>query len=48
MRTAVLLGIGTAGTFDKVVFHQLLGWHHLYDRAALSLAAPAPSATGEP
>ncbi len=38
VRAAVLLGIGTAGTFDEVVFHQLLGWHHLYDRASLSLA----------
>ena len=25
----VLLGLGLGGFFDGVVFHQLLGWHHL-------------------
>ena len=29
----VLVGIGIAGTLDQVVLHQLLGWHHFYDRA---------------
>ena len=29
----VLVGIGVAGTLDVVVLHQLLGWHHFYDRS---------------
>jgi uncharacterized membrane protein len=29
----VLVGIGIAGTFDEVVLHQLLAWHHFYDRS---------------
>ena len=29
----VLVGIGIAGTLDEVVLHQLLVWHHLYDRS---------------
>ena len=29
----VLAGIGIAGTLDEVVLHQLLGWHHFYDRS---------------
>jgi uncharacterized membrane protein len=29
----VLVGIGIAGTLDEVVLHQLLGWHHFYDRS---------------
>jgi uncharacterized membrane protein len=28
-----LFGIGLAGTFDEVVLHQLLHWHHFYDRS---------------
>ena len=27
---AVLVGIGLAGTFDEVLLHQLLNWHHFY------------------
>jgi uncharacterized membrane protein len=29
----VLVGIGVAGTLDEVVLHQLLAWHHFYDRS---------------
>jgi uncharacterized membrane protein len=28
----VLGGVGLAAFLDEVVFHQLLHWHHLYDR----------------
>ncbi len=31
--TGALLGVGLAGTLDEVVLHQLLGWHHFYDRS---------------
>jgi uncharacterized membrane protein len=29
----VVLGIGLAGTLDEVILHQLLHWHHFYDRS---------------
>ncbi len=29
----VLTGMGAAGTLDEVVLHQLLAWHHFYDRS---------------
>jgi uncharacterized membrane protein len=29
---AVLVGIGAAGSLDEIVLHQLLRWHHFYDR----------------
>ena len=33
LRIAVILGVGLMGSIDEVVFHQLLRWHHFYDRA---------------
>jgi len=29
----LLLGVGVAAFVDEVVFHQLLHWHHFYDRS---------------
>ncbi|MEZ0165197.1 DUF2243 domain-containing protein [Kineococcus sp. LSe6-4] len=29
----LLCGVGLAGFLDEVVFHQLLHWHHFYDRS---------------
>jgi uncharacterized membrane protein len=31
--SGVLVGIGVAGFVDETVFHQLLHWHHFYDRS---------------
>jgi uncharacterized membrane protein len=31
---AVLVGIGVAGSLDEIVVHQLLRWHHFYDRGS--------------
>ena len=31
--SGVLLGLGIAGFVDETVFHQLLHWHHFYDRS---------------
>jgi len=31
--SGVLLGIGTAAFVDEAVFHQLLHWHHFYDKS---------------
>lgn len=33
----LLLGVGIAGFVDEVVFHQLLHWHHFYDRSTLEV-----------
>ncbi len=30
--SGALIGVGVAGFVDEVVFHQLLHWHHFYDR----------------
>ena len=32
--SGLLLGAGTMGAVDEIVFHQLLHWHHFYDRAS--------------
>ncbi|WP_010531505.1 DUF2243 domain-containing protein [Lentibacillus jeotgali] len=29
----ILFGIGFAAFLDEFIFHQLLGWHHFYDRS---------------
>ena len=29
----VLLGVGLMAAVDEIIFHQLLAWHHFYDRA---------------
>ena len=31
--SGLLLGAGAMGAVDEIVFHQLLAWHHFYDRA---------------
>jgi uncharacterized membrane protein len=31
--SGVLIGIGVAGFVDETVFHQLLHWHHFYDKS---------------
>src|SRR4051794_41375644 len=31
--SGVLLGLGVAAFVDESVFHQLLHWHHFYDRS---------------
>ena len=36
LRPGLLTGLGLATTLDEVVFHQLLGWHHLVESAPLS------------
>ncbi|MGY1822682.1 DUF2243 domain-containing protein [Geodermatophilus sp. SYSU D00079] len=32
--SGLLLGAGLMGAVDEIVFHQLLHWHHFYDRAS--------------
>ena len=31
--SGILVGIGVAGFADETIFHQLLHWHHFYDRS---------------
>jgi uncharacterized membrane protein len=31
--SGILLGVGVAAFVDETVFHQLLHWHHFYDRS---------------
>ena len=31
--SGVLVGVGVAGFLDETVFHQLLHWHHFYDKS---------------
>jgi uncharacterized membrane protein len=31
--TGVLMGVGVAAFIDETVFHQLLHWHHFYDKS---------------
>lgn len=33
----ILLGLGTIAFIDEVVFHQLLHWHHFYDRSTTAV-----------
>jgi uncharacterized membrane protein len=33
VRATVVIGIGLMAAIDEIVFHQILAWHHFYDRA---------------
>ena len=33
-----MLGVALMAAVDEIVFHQLLGWHHFYDRATPGIA----------
>jgi uncharacterized membrane protein len=33
MWVCALIGVGIMAAVDEIVFHQLLGWHHFYDRS---------------
>ena len=33
MWASALVGIGLMSTIDEIVFHQILAWHHFYDRS---------------
>lgn len=33
MQAAALAGVGVMAAVDEIVFHQLLSWHHFYDRS---------------
>lgn len=35
--TGILFGLGLVGFIDEVVFHQLLHWHHFYDKSTTDI-----------
>ena len=37
MLSGVLAGVGLVSFVDEAVFHQLLHWHHFYDKSTLEL-----------
>jgi uncharacterized membrane protein len=37
MAAAALVGAALMAAIDEIVFHQLLGWHHFYDRSTSSV-----------
>lgn len=40
-RAAMLIGIGIMAGVDEIIFHQLLAWHHLYDRSTTKVGLMA-------
>jgi uncharacterized membrane protein len=34
----ILLGVAVMAAIDEIVFHQILGWHHFYDRSTPDIA----------
>jgi uncharacterized membrane protein len=38
VRVGLLIGVGVMAAIDEIVFHQILAWHHFYDRATPTLA----------
>ena len=37
MAVCALLGAAVMAAIDEIVFHQILAWHHLYDRSTLPM-----------
>ncbi|WP_051338392.1 DUF2243 domain-containing protein [Streptomyces flavidovirens] len=37
MAVCALIGVGIMAGVDEIVFHQILGWHHFYDRSVASI-----------
>ena len=35
---AAMAGVAVMAALDEIVFHQLLGWHHFYDRSTTQVA----------
>lgn len=38
MLATALIGVGVMAAVDEIVFHQLLAWHHFYDRSTGDVA----------
>ena len=35
---ATMIGVGVMAALDEIVLHQILGWHHFYDRSTTGIA----------
>ncbi|UNO43663.1 DUF2243 domain-containing protein [Streptomyces sp. MST-110588] len=35
LAVCALIGVGLMAAFDEIVFHQILAWHHFFDRSTL-------------
>lgn len=35
--STILIGIGSMAAVDEIVFHQVLAWHHFYDRSTTDI-----------
>ena len=35
---ATMIGVGVMAALDEIVLHQILGWHHFYDRSTTGVA----------
>ncbi len=38
LTATVFLGIGLMAAVDEIVFHQVLAWHHFFDRSTLAIS----------
>jgi uncharacterized membrane protein len=38
LTATIFLGIGLMATIDEIVFHQILAWHHFFDRSTLAIS----------
>ncbi len=38
MGVCAMIGVGLMAAVDEIVFHQLLAWHHFYDRSTSDVA----------
>ena len=47
LTAAAVIGVGMMAAVDVVVFHQILHWHHFYDRADLALLSDGLLHAGE-
>lgn len=41
MWAAALIGIGLMAAVDEIIFHQILSWHHFYDRSTSKIGLMA-------
>ncbi|UPQ83040.1 DUF2243 domain-containing protein [Pseudomonas knackmussii] len=38
LTATIFLGIGLMAAIDEIVFHQILAWHHFFDRSTAAIA----------
>ncbi|HCJ28720.1 MAG TPA: DUF2243 domain-containing protein [Pseudomonas sp.] len=38
LTATIFLGVGLMAAVDEIVFHQILAWHHFFDRSTLAIS----------